>query len=106
MPNQMQNMNRMQAWPNTTGQWANNGNGNVTENGTGTGNVNGYMDRTSKKPMITNDVMFARLDQLTDSMATIGQYITSQIKSTTLNTSNKLDAQEQLPGSSKTSVLT
>jgi hypothetical protein len=105
MPNQiqMQNPNRMQAWPSTSGQWANNGNGNVNGNGNGIGNgtANGYMDRTSRKPTVNNDVMFARLDQLTDLMATIGQYITSQIKSTALNMSNKMEAQEQLTGSSK-----
>jgi hypothetical protein len=91
---------RMKEWPSNQRKWANNGNGD--------GNGNGYMDKATNKmaetlvtPKVNNDVMFARLNELSDNMATIGQYISSQIKSTTLNTLNEPKAQEKLPGSSK-----
>jgi hypothetical protein len=59
------------------------------------------MAETLVAPKVNNDVMFARLNELSDNMATIGQYISSQIKSTTLNTLNEPEAQEKLPDHQK-----
>jgi hypothetical protein len=111
---QMQTSIRLQARSSITGQWAKSGNGTAKR----------YMERASRRfiktvlgePTFNNEIMVARLDHLKDSTdstdakesmrATIGQDINSKIKSKTLNTSNKIEARQQLPGSSKMNSTT
>jgi hypothetical protein len=107
---QMQTPNRLKARPSISGQGAR------SENGT----EKKYMERASGRfikgvlgrQTVNNDIMVARLD-LTDSTdstesmrATIGQDIISKIKSKAMDTSNNMEARQQLPGSSEMNSTT